>query len=139
MMPFFFSFFFEFFQLFFFSVSSNLYTLMAAWSCSNVFPFVSGTTMIMNNIARELIAAKRMKVPEFTYKTKNFLKKQVHIDIFFNVTRRECRCLYSPQELQDIRKLKLKEHNHAPNQFTNVAKLPACPLIFIGKICHINR
>ena len=37
---------------------------MAAWICSRVLPFVSGTIMITNNIASALIAAYRTKVPE---------------------------------------------------------------------------
>lgn len=34
-----------------------------------------------------------------------------------------------------MRKLKVYETTHAPNQFTSVAKLPATPLTFIGNIC----
>lgn len=34
-----------------------LYVLMAAWICSRVLPFVSGTTVTTNTIASALIAA----------------------------------------------------------------------------------
>lgn len=40
-----------------------LYELIAAWICSRVFPFVSGTTPMTNTMPIALIAAYRIKVP----------------------------------------------------------------------------
>ena len=54
---------------------SNLYLLMAAWICSRVFPFVSGTTKTTKTIARPLIAAYRMKVPANHTLVSTYLKK----------------------------------------------------------------
>jgi hypothetical protein len=44
-----------------------------------------------------------------------------------------------PEELQSMRKLKVKETAQAPDQFTSTTKLPAIPFMLIGKICHRKK